>query len=113
MKPYTPKDLPITDQIDWVNLISSISKASYVLAKYEGILQGVINPLLLLSPLTTKEAVISSKIEGTQATLEEVLEFEASSKVTDKKQVDIQEIIKLKEQDKNGITAEEHEKWEE
>jgi hypothetical protein len=32
---------------------------------------------LLLSPLTTQEAVLSSKIEGTQATLGEVLKFEA------------------------------------
>ena len=97
MKPYTPKDLPITDQIDWVDLISMISKACYALAKYEGILQGIINPLLLLTPLTTKEAVISSKIEGTQATLEEVLEFEASSNVTDEKRVDINEIINYRQ----------------
>jgi hypothetical protein len=31
----------------------------------------------LLSPLTTQEAVLSSRIEGTQATLGEVLKFEA------------------------------------
>ena len=97
MKPYTPKALPIIDQIDWVNLISMISKACYALAKYEGILQGIINPLLLLTPLTTKEAVISSKIEGTQATLDEVLEFEASSNVTDEKRVDINEIINYRQ----------------
>jgi len=97
MKPYTPKDLPIIDQIDWVNLVSMISKACYALAKYEGTLQGIRNPLLLLSPLTTKEAVISSKIEGTQATLEEVLEFEASSNATDEKRVDINEIINYRQ----------------
>ena len=67
------------------------------MAKYEGILQGVINPLLLLSPLTTKEAVISSKIEGTQATLEEVLEFEASSDAAEDKRVDINEIINYRQ----------------
>ena len=97
MKPYTPKNLPITDQIDWVNIISLVSKACYALAKYEGILKGIINPLLLLTPLTTKEAVISSKIEGTQATLEEVLEYEASANVTDEKRVDINEIINYRQ----------------
>ncbi len=97
MKPYEPKDLPITDQIDWVSLISLIGKASYALAKYEGILQGIVNPLLLLSPLITKEAVISSKIEGTQATLEEVLEFEASSNAKADKYVDIKEIINYRQ----------------
>lgn len=38
MKPYEPKSLPLTDQIDWVSLISIIGKAHYALAKYEGTL---------------------------------------------------------------------------
>lgn len=97
MKPYEPKSLPLTDRIDWVSLISIIGKAHYALAKYEGTLQGIINPLLLLSPLATKEAVLSSKIEGTQATLEEVLEFEASSHAEDDKSVDIREIINYRQ----------------
>ena len=33
---------------------------------------------MLLSPLTTQEAVLSSPIEGTQATMGEVLGFEAN-----------------------------------
>ncbi len=97
MKPYIPPNLPISDQIDWENLVSLISRACYALAKYEGILQGVVNPLLLLSPLTTKEAVISSKIEGTQATLEEVLEYEASANIKMEKLEDIQEIINYRQ----------------
>jgi Fic family protein len=36
-----------------------------------------LNPGILLSPLTTNEAVLSSRIEGTQASLEEVLERDA------------------------------------
>lgn len=103
MKPYIPNDLPITSQIDWVNLVSRIGKACYALARYEGILQGTVNPLLLLSPLTTKEAVISSKIEGTQATLEEVLEFEASSNEKKEKHGDIQEIINYRQAVTYGI----------
>ena len=31
----------------------------------------------MLSPLTNQEAVLSSKIEGTQATVDEVLEYQA------------------------------------
>jgi hypothetical protein len=38
------------------------------------LLQGIPNPAVMLSPLTTQEAVLSSKIEGTQATVDEVLE---------------------------------------
>jgi len=42
-----------------------------------GILLGIVNPQVLLSPLTTREAVLSSRIEGTQASLEDVLQYEA------------------------------------
>ena len=40
-------------------------------------LAAIPNPDVLLAPLTTQEAVLSSRIEGTQATIGEVLEFEA------------------------------------
>ena len=54
-----------------------LSTANRQLARYDGLLQSIINPEVLLSPLRTQEAVLSSKIEGTQATLKEVLEYEA------------------------------------
>ena len=47
------------------------------LARYDGILEVVPNSGILLAPLTTREAVLSSRIEGTQATMGEVLHFEA------------------------------------
>jgi len=58
-------------------------------------LQSIVNPSVLLSPLTTQEAVLSSRIEGTQASMEEVLEFEADSREpTDpSRRADIQEIL--------------------
>ena len=78
MKPYIPDVLPLQD-LNWGKFVGLIGKANAELARYDGILQGIVNPQVLLSPLTTKEAVLSSRIEGTQATLEEVLEFEASA----------------------------------
>ena len=66
MKSYIPSTLPL-QEIDWVRFISVIGKANAELARYDGILQGIINPHVFLSPLTTKEAVLSSRIEGTQA----------------------------------------------
>ncbi len=47
----------------------------------------------MLSPLTQREAVLSSKIEGTQATVDEVLEFEAGIEFDPEKTNDIQEIV--------------------
>jgi cell filamentation protein, protein adenylyltransferase len=93
MKPFVPEELPIK-KIDWERLIPLISKANRSIAQYEGVLYGVPNPEVLLSPLTTQEAVLSSKIEGTQATLGEVLKFEAGEKPEEQaRRQDIQEII--------------------
>lgn len=90
--PHTPKNLPL-NSIDWVRFVPLIGQANAEIARYDGILQGIRNPGILLSPLTTREAVLSSKIEGTQASLEEVLEYEAAPSVKAEKYYDIQEII--------------------
>ncbi|AOF95143.1 hypothetical protein BSY17_3604 (plasmid) [Sphingobium sp. RAC03] len=57
--------------------------ANAAVARYEGILAGIPNLDILLSPLTSREAVLSSKIEGTEVTLGEVLEFEAKGQLFD------------------------------
>ncbi|MCK4707927.1 MAG: Fic family protein, partial [Gammaproteobacteria bacterium] len=50
-------------------------------------------PAVMLSPLTSQEAVLSSKIEGTQATVEEVLEYEAGQEYSEHKSNDIHEVL--------------------
>ena len=72
MEPYDPQTLPI-ETIDWIRHVPLIGKANRALARYDGLLQGIVHPEILLSPLTMREAVPSSRIEGTQASLEEVL----------------------------------------
>ena len=71
-----------------------LGPASAAVARYDGLLRATPNPDVLLSPLTTQEAVLSSKIEGTQATMGEVLEFEAGKEPDslDRKE-DIREIL--------------------
>jgi Fic family protein len=76
MEPYIPDSLPLKI-IDWEMHVSLIGKANAALARYDGILLGIVNSQVLLSPLTTREAVLSSRIEGTQASLEDVLQYEA------------------------------------
>ena len=76
IKPHIPDTLPLKS-IDWERHVTLIGKANAALARYDGILLGMVNPQVLLSPLTTREAVLSSRIEGTQASLEEVLQYEA------------------------------------
>lgn len=93
MKPFIPQKLPLAD-VAWEPLIPLIASANRSLAFFDGVLQGVTNPELLLSPLTTQEAVLSSRIEGTQATLGDVLRFEAGEKPPEvQRQEDIREIM--------------------
>ena len=48
-------------------------------------LQGIVNPNVMISPMRRLESVLSSKIEGTQATVEEVMEHEAGAQFDDEK----------------------------
>ncbi|BDX21150.1 Fic family protein [Polynucleobacter sp. TUM22923] len=91
MQPYIPNALPITD-LDYRLLLPLVGQANAALARYDGLLQGIPNPAVMLSPLATQEAVLSSKIEGTQATVDEVLEQEAGLIKEGQKYEDIQEI---------------------
>ena len=80
--------------LDWVRLIPFLGPASAAVARYDGMLTAVPNPSVLLSPLTTQEAVLSSRIEGTQATMGEVLEFEAGQEAASpERREDIYEVI--------------------
>ncbi len=93
VKYYLPDELPI-GSLDYRFLIRLIGDANAELARYDELLQGIVNPEVLFSPLTTQEAVLSSKIEGTQATLDEVLKHEAGMLLTDEqKEKDVQEIV--------------------
>jgi Fic family protein len=92
MEPYVPQALP-PPNLDLARIIRKVGPANAALARYDGLLQSVINPSVLLSPLTNREAVLSSKIEGTQATVDEVLEYEAGINFTGEKASDIQEIV--------------------
>jgi Fic family protein len=84
------------NQLDWPRLLPLIGPASAAVARYDGVLDGVPNTAVLLAPLTAQEAVLSSRIEGTQATLGEVLEFEAQGELFDEstpKKADIREVL--------------------
>ena len=95
--PYEPEALPIKD-LDYSRIISLVGEANAALARYDGLLQAMVNPAILLSPLTDQEALLSSKIEGTIATMEEVLEFEAGAQEQDQEKIhDIQEIINYRQ----------------
>jgi len=99
---FIPKNLPIQN-LKWESFVHLIGKANAEIARFDGLLQTIPNPSVLLSPLTTNEAVLSSRIEGTQATLREVLEFEANPQKETKKYEDIQEVINYRKALKAAI----------
>lgn len=87
---FPPKEL------DWSQLIPLLGPANAGLARYDGLLSAIPNAHILLSPLTTQEAVLSSKIEGTHVTISEVLEIEAggiSEAFTQPKRDDAEEVL--------------------
>lgn len=96
VEPYQPQKLPLT-ALDYAQLITLVGEANAALAEYNGLLQAMINPAVMLSPLTNQEAVLSSRIEGTQATVEEVLEHEAGETYDREKQADITEILNYRQ----------------
>lgn len=81
--------------VDLVPLISEIGRANHLLGRLNGLVFTLPNPDLLITPLVTKEAVLSSKIEGTQASLEDVFQYEAAQLTSQENESerDIREII--------------------
>jgi Fic family protein len=82
-------------ELDWKRLVPLLGPANAAIARYSGLLEGIPSPSVLLSPMTTQEAVLSSRIEGTQATMGEVLELEAEGTFEEDtaKRADIREVL--------------------
>ena len=102
---YHYKKFPPSD-IDWSRLVPLIGPANAALARYDGTLSVIPNAAVLLSPLTTQEAVLSSRIEGTQATMGEVLEYEAegdSRNISEERKADINEILNYRSAMRHAI----------
>ncbi len=74
-KPLPPEDLDLDE-----GLLLLLSKADTALARLDGVIQVLPNPDLFVAMYIKKEALLSSQIEGTQASLRGVLEFEADLK---------------------------------
>ena len=77
---YVPDPLP--PPIDWsAELAAALSAADRALGRLAGEGRRVANRHLLIRPFVRREAVLSSRIEGTQATLGELLAAEAGAAV--------------------------------
>lgn len=69
---FVPSPLP--PKVEWDNdLVMALSRADTALSELSGLGSQLPNPHLLISPYLRQEAVLSSRIEGTQASLSELL----------------------------------------
>lgn len=63
--------------LDLSQLVGSLVKATDALARYDQVIKKMHNSEIFLTPLRNQEAVISSRMEGTVSTMDEILEYEA------------------------------------
>ncbi len=74
--PWKIKELP--PKIQYGSLVTELTAAHAAVGELRGLLSTLPDPQLLIAPFRKREAVASSAIEGTRATLEDVLKYEAS-----------------------------------
>src|SRR5256885_13111625 len=87
---YVPAPLP--PRFEWsAGLAAALSAADRAVGRLAGEGRRLPNPHLLIRPFVQREAVLSSKIEGTQATLGELLAAEAGAFV-DRSPEDLREV---------------------
>lgn len=64
-------------QLDYARLMPGLLAATAALARYDQMLRSMHNSEIFLAPLRGQEAVISSRMEGTISTLDEILQLQA------------------------------------
>jgi Fic family protein len=63
--------------LDYARFVEQLVKATDAVARYDQMLKNMHNSEILLAPLRNQEAVISSRMEGTVSTMDEILKYEA------------------------------------
>lgn len=74
---FVPHPLPPRIDLTW-GLVRRLSEADRALSELAGVARNFPNPHLLINPFVRREAVLSSRIEGTMASLSDLFLFEAA-----------------------------------
>ncbi len=88
---FVPAPLPPVVRYDDA-LVLALSRADSALSELSGLGRLIPNPHLLIAPYVRKEAVLSSRIEGTSTDLSELLKDEAGAHVPERDPADVREV---------------------
>ena len=91
---FVPNPLPPKVNYD-ETIVQLLSEANRNLGNLNGIGTQLPNPALLIIPYVRKEAVLSSRIEGTQTSLSDLFYFEAARKEQQKKEAGRTDILEV------------------
>jgi len=76
---YAPNPLPPVPAIDMVAISDFLEKANLAIGELNGVVENAPDPNIINYMYIRKEAVLSSQIEGTQSTLDDLLRYESGS----------------------------------
>lgn len=74
---FEPNSLPPEPKIDLLEVAVWLEKANQAIGKLNGVVESTVDSSVLNYTYVRKEAVLSSQIEGTQSTLDDLLRYEA------------------------------------
>ena len=77
---FVPSPLPPDLDLD-LGLARGLDEASRAVGELAGLARAIPNPYLFVRPLVRREALASSRIEGTQADLSDLYAFEAGQRI--------------------------------
>jgi len=83
---FVPSPLPPALDLSWA-LLNTLTRAQGAVGHLRGIGRVLPSPHLLIQPFARREAVLSSRIEGTQASLGELLLFEVGTSAPERSDV--------------------------
>lgn len=104
-KAFIPAPLPPEPDIEFDGeLRTLLSQADRDIARLDAIAALLPNPDLFVAMYVRHEAVLSSQIEGTQSTLEDVLAFEAHAAAQHDSPKDVEEVVNYVRAMNHGLT---------
>jgi Fic family protein len=89
---FIPAELPPVPSIDLARLASIQSAADQGIGRLDGVSRSLPNPDLFVAMYVRREAVLSSQIEGTQSSLDDILAYELDATATHLP-LDVEEVV--------------------